>query len=51
MIDEFLLDGERRMGQAVAHLRHELAGIRTGRASPALIEDLSVPYYLSLIHI
>ena len=45
MIDEFLLDGERRMGQAVVHLRHELAGIRTGRASPALIEDLSVPYY------
>ena len=45
MIDEFLLDGERRMDQAVAHLRHELAGIRTGRASPALIQDLSVPYY------
>jgi ribosome recycling factor len=45
MIDEFLMDGERRMGQAVVHLRHEFAGIRTGRASPALIEDLSVPYY------
>lgn len=45
MIDEFMLDGERRMGQAVTHFRHDLAGIRTGRASPALIEDLSVPYY------
>ena len=45
MIDDFLQDGEQRMGQAVDHLRRELAGIRTGHASPALIEDLSVDYY------
>ncbi len=45
MIDDFLQDGERRMSQAVEHLRRELAGIRTGRASPALVENLSVQYY------
>ena len=45
MIDTFLQDGEQRMGQAVDHLRHELAGIRTGYASPTLLEELSVDYY------
>jgi ribosome recycling factor len=45
MIDAFLQDGEQRMGQAVDHLRRELAGIRTGYASPALLEDLRVDYY------
>jgi len=45
MIDQFLADGDRRMDQAVEHLRRELTGIRTGRASPLLIEDLNIDYY------
>ena len=45
MIDEFLADCNRRMDQAVEHLRRELTSIRTGRASPLLIEDLSINYY------
>ncbi|MCH2461209.1 MAG: ribosome recycling factor [Gemmatimonadetes bacterium] len=45
MIDEFLTDCSRRMDQAVEHLRRELTSIRTGRASPLLIEDLSIDYY------
>ena len=45
MIDAFLQDGEQRMSQAVDHLRRELTGIRTGYASPALLQDLSVDYY------
>ncbi len=45
MIEEFLDDGGRRMGQAVEHLRHDLSGIRTGRASTALVEDMQVDYY------
>lgn len=45
MIDEFLTDCDRRMDQAVDHLRRELTSIRTGRASPLLIEDLSIDYY------
>ena len=45
MIDEFIADGNRRMDQAVEHLRRDLTGIRTGRASPALIENLNIDYY------
>jgi ribosome recycling factor len=30
------------MAQAVEHLRHELAGVRTGRASPTLLDGLTV---------
>jgi ribosome recycling factor len=33
------------MEKAVEHLQHELRGLRTGRASPALVEDLRVEYY------
>ncbi len=45
MVEDFLADATRRMDQAVEHLRHELTSMRTGRASPALVEDLSVSYY------
>lgn len=45
LIDEFLDDAAHRMRQAVAHLEHELVATRTGRASPALVENLSVEYY------
>ncbi len=34
-----------RMEKAVEHVRHELATIRTGRASPALLDGVKVPYY------
>ena len=44
-IDDILLDCEEHMEKAVEHLRHELRGIRTGRASPAQIEHLMVEYY------
>ncbi|MEM7808358.1 MAG: ribosome recycling factor [Planctomycetota bacterium] len=44
-IDDILLECEDQMEKAVAHLHHELRGVRTGRASPALIEFLKVDYY------
>ena len=44
-IDDILFDAEEHMEKAVEHLRHELRGIRTGRASPALVEHISVMYY------
>ena len=44
-IDDILLDCEEGMEKAVEHLRHELRGIRTGRASPALVEHMMVEYY------
>lgn len=34
-----------RMESAIAALEHDLAGYRTGRASPALVERITVPYY------
>jgi ribosome recycling factor len=36
---------EDRMRKAIEVLRHDLAGIRTGRASPALLERVMVEYY------
>jgi ribosome recycling factor len=33
------------MEKAVEHLKHELRGIRTGRATPALVENIKVDYY------
>jgi len=33
------------MEQAIEHLRHELSGIRTGRANPALLEGVKVEVY------
>ncbi|MDH3583088.1 MAG: ribosome recycling factor [Phycisphaerae bacterium] len=47
-IDEILLDCEDRMDKAVDHLSQELRGIRTGRASPALVEFIKVDYYGSM---
>jgi len=38
-------DAESRMNGAIHSLSDDLAGIRTGRASPALVERLSVEYY------
>jgi ribosome recycling factor len=40
-----LKDAEGRMNGAIHSLSDDLAGIRTGRASPALVEKLSVEYY------
>ncbi len=44
-IDDILMDCEEGMEKSVEHLKHELRGIRTGRASPALVEHLMVDYY------
>lgn len=33
------------MEKATEHLQHELRGIRTGRASPAIVEHIKVDYY------
>ncbi|MBK8618401.1 MAG: ribosome recycling factor [Anaerolineales bacterium] len=38
-------DAESRMNGAIQSLSDDLAGIRTGRASPALVERLPVEYY------
>ena len=43
--EEVLFDMEERMEKAVAVYRDELRGLRTGRASPALLDSLRVEYY------
>jgi ribosome recycling factor len=45
MINEALSEAETRMRGAVRALEEDLSAIRTGRASPALVERLSVEYY------
>ncbi len=45
MIEDILKDTEERMSKAVKVLRDDLATIRTGRASPALVERLRVEHY------
>jgi ribosome recycling factor len=45
LIDELLDDAEERMGKSVETCRHELATVRTGRASPHLLDRLTVDYY------
>lgn len=44
-IKDLLKDAETRMNGAIQSLSDDLAGIRTGRASPALVEKLPVEYY------
>ena len=45
MIDDALKSAEHKMHQAIEVLREEFVGIRTGRASPALVQRLHVEYY------
>ncbi len=45
MIEEQLADGERRMQRAVDDLRKDLNTIRTGRASPSILDNVLVDYY------
>src|SRR5438105_2746101 len=45
MIDPVLRDAETKMTKSVDHFAGELATIRTGRANPALIDKVIVPYY------
>ncbi len=43
--DEVMLDTEERMEKAVDVLKHSLAGIRTGRANPGLVDSIRVEVY------
>jgi len=45
MIDELLADAKDRMGKSVEATRGELATVRTGRASPHLLDRVIVDYY------
>ena len=44
-IEAVLAEAERKMGQSIEAMRRDISTLRTGRAAPALIEDLMVDYY------
>ncbi len=45
MRDMVVEECHEKMGKAIAHLKDEFAAVRTGRASPVLVEKLRVDYY------
>jgi ribosome recycling factor len=45
IIDALLADARERMTKSVETIRHEFGSVRTGRASPALLDRISVDYY------
>jgi ribosome recycling factor len=45
LTDEFLVDAKDRMAKSVEACKHELATVRTGRASPHLLDRVVVDYY------
>ena len=49
--EEILLDVEERMDKAIAVFKGQLAGIRTGRANPGLVDSLKVHVYGSPVPI
>ncbi len=47
-LDEVLLDCDDKMEKAAEYFEGELRGVRTGRATPALVEYVKVDYYGSM---
>ena len=45
LIDELLADAAERMTKSVEATKHEFGSVRTGRASPALLDRVHVDYY------
>ena len=44
-VDELIQDAQRRMDQSVEHARSEFNTVRTGRASTALLDRITIDYY------
>jgi len=42
---EILMAAEEKMDKCVQFLHHDLSGLRTGKASPSLVENITVEYY------
>jgi len=43
--DEILFESEAAMDKAVEYMKHEFTSVRTGKASPALVENIDVEAY------
>jgi len=44
-INMYLEDAQEKMDHSIDHLKKELAKVTTGKATPAMVKDLMVPYY------
>ncbi len=44
-VDDILLESEDKMSKSVEFLHQEFNGLRTGKASPSLVENITVDYY------
>ena len=44
-IDDILMEAKLLMDQSIDHLKHELAKVRTGKASTSMVNDILVEYY------
>lgn len=44
-LDDVLLDAEDKMDKSLVVLKEQFSGLRTGKASPALVENVQVLYY------
>lgn len=51
MIDDILLEAEEKMGKTEEVLMKEFSGVRTGKASPGLVENVQVDVYGSSMRI
>ncbi len=49
MMEDIFKNAEEDMKKAVGYYKNEIAGLRTGRASSALVEELKVEYYGSKV--
>jgi ribosome recycling factor len=45
VIDETLLEAMEKMDKAVEHTQSQFSTVRTGRATPSLVERITVEYY------
>ena len=43
--EEILKEGSRRMDMAIEFLKRDMQSVRTGRATPSLVENLTADYY------
>ncbi len=44
-LDDVLLEADDKMTKCLTFLHQEFSGLRTGKASPSLVENVMVPYY------
>ena len=44
-VDDVLLNATDKMDKSIEFFNEELAGVRTGKASPSLVDNINVDYY------